>query len=570
MKKKFANIAYSSYLLWGILSSMAVTVCTIVDATLIGHYIGSDGLAIASIATPIFMFYAFLGITIAIGANVLIGRYLGSADIDSANTQMGKLFFTSLAIGLLILVISLIFQDRITIFLGGQGSLFSLAKSYLMPVFITSPFYLLYQVLTMTVKTDGNSRLAAIASGVLIATNLLLDILFMGYFKIGIQGASFSLCIGEVLSVLLLLTHFNRKLSILKLKLIVPQFSDLAEFIRNGFGVGSAYILQAISMLIFNKILLDNVNGVEYVAIYGVLYTISTIPTGFFDAAANAYGPIISIFIGEQDTKSIMSVFYQGIKFSAIVSLIFCGCVLVATAPMLALFGLEVASLSNAIPALRLFSIAFLFAGFNTLIITFWQTIGRASLAGFMSVLRNFALVLLLGIILISRFNIIGLAYTYISCELLCFIGSLLVLLIHSSNKYVLDHYSPTGRVFEKYYSINTESVADISNDLQLLCENWDIGTKQTFFLNFIVEEILLNVNKLGMKENDGKRYIDIKLLEDNDSYILRIRDNVKAYDPFASSGDNIDNGVLKVIRKNSKVCEYQRKLIFNYLYLII
>ena len=570
MEKKFANTAYHSYLLWGIASSMAVTLCTIIDAALIGRYVGSTGLAIASIATPVYMLYAFLGVTIGVGANVLIGRHLGAADTESANSQMGKLLFTVLALGLLLLIVLLVFNNGVIIFLGGKDNLFALTKSYLMPVFITSPIYLLYHILSMSVKTDGNSKLAGIASGVLISTNLILDVVFMKYLNMGIQGASLSLCIGELLSVLLLLSHFNRKLSILKLKLVVPKFNDLVEFVRNGFGVGSAYILQAISMLVFNKLLLNSVNGVEYVAIYGILYTISTIPTGFYDAASNAYGPVISIFVGEQDTDSIMSVFYKGIKFSLIVSLVFCACALLFTTPMLTLFGIESTSLAIAIPALRLCSISYLFAGFNTLTTAFWQTIGRASLAGFMSILRNFVVVLLFGIFLISHFNITGLALTYIACEALCFIGSILVLLISSSNKYVLKHYSPTGRVFEKYYNISTNSIGEISNDLQLLCENWDIQPKQTFFLNFIAEEILLNINKFGMEDGEGKHYIDIKLLEEKDSYILRIRDDVNAYDPFASNGDDIDNGVLKVIRKNSKVCEYQRKLIFNYLYLII
>ncbi len=172
--------------------------------------------------------------------------------------------------------------------------------------------------------------------------------------------------------------------------------------------------------------------------------------------------------------------------------------------------------------------------------------------------------------ILIPHFHINGLAAAYIACEAVCFVMALLVLLLSSSRKYVFRHYSPTGRVFEKYYSISTESIGDISNDLELLCGEWDILPKQAFFLNFIAEEILLNIIKFGMKDGEGQHYIDIKLLEGEGSYTLRIRDDVKAYDPFASEGDSIDNGVLQVIRKRTKVCEYQRKLIFNYLYLII
>ncbi len=571
MEKKFAQTAYRSYLLWGIISSMSVTLCTIIDAALIGHFIGSTGLAIAGIATPVYMLFAFFGVTLAVGANVLIGRCLGAADKETANLQMGKQLFFGLLLGLIFFALSLIFQNDIIVFLGARDILFSQAKAYLLPVFIASPFFVLYQILSMSVRTDGNSRLAAIASGVVISTNLVLDILLMGYFDCGVMGASVSLCIAEVLGVLLLLTHFARKLSILKLSLVVPKLADLNQFVQNGFGVGSAYIFQALIMLIFNKMLLsDEANGVIYAAIYGVLYTISTIPTAFFDGAANAFAPVVSIFVGEQDTQSTVSVYRQGIRFTAVVSLVSCMVIILAPAPMLAFFGIDEASLAIAIPALRWFAISFLFTGFNMLITAFWQTIGRAHLAGLMSILRNFAVILLFGIILIPHFHIAGLAMAHIACEALCFVMALAVLVIYSSEKYVTGHYSPAGRVFEKYYSISTESVGDISADLELLCEEWDILPKQAFFLNFIAEEILLNIIKFGMKDGEGQHYIDIKLLEGEGSYTLRIRDNVKAYDPFASEGDNIDNGVLQVIRKRTKVCDYQRKLIFNYLYLII
>ncbi len=550
---------------------MSVTLCTIIDAALIGHFIGSKGLAIAGISTPVYMLFAFLGVTLAVGANVLIGRSLGAADKETANLQMGKQLFLGLLLGLLLLTVSLAFQNEVVAFLGARDILFSPAKAYLIPVFVASPFFVLYHILSMSVRTDGNSRLAAIVSGIVISTNLLLDILLMGYFDWGIQGASVSLCIAEVIGVLLLLTHFTRKLSILRLKMIVPNLADVNQFIRNGFGVGSAYIFQALIMLIFNKMLLsDSINGVVYAAIYGVLYTISTIPTAFFDGAAGAFAPVVSIFAGEQDSQSIVSVFRQGIKFTAVVSLAFCGVTLFAAAPMLAFFGIDDISLAAAIPALRLFAISFLFTGFNMLITAFWQTIGRAHLAGIMSILRNLAVILLFGMILIPHFHINGLAAAYIACEAVCFVMALAVLLLSSSRKYVFRHYSPTGRVFEKYYSISTESIGDISNDLELLCGEWDILPKQAFFLNFIAEEILLNIIKFGMKDGEGQHYIDIKLLEGEGSYTLRIRDDVKAYDPFASEGDSIDNGVLQVIRKRTKVCEYQRKLIFNYLYLII
>ena len=43
MEKKFAVNAYRMFLIWGIFSALGTAVSTLVDAVLIGNYIGSDG-----------------------------------------------------------------------------------------------------------------------------------------------------------------------------------------------------------------------------------------------------------------------------------------------------------------------------------------------------------------------------------------------------------------------------------------------------------------------------------------------------------------------------------------------
>lgn len=115
--------------------------------------------------------------------------------------------------------------------------------------------------------------------------------------------------------------------------------------------------------------------------------------------------------------------------------------------------------------------------------------------------------------------------------------------------------------------------MSEISGDLESLCDTWEIGMKQAFFINFICEELLLNIIKFGLdhkSKNNRSCYISIKLMEKNGDYVLRIRDNVSLYNPFESNGDEIDSGVLRLIQKKTKYCDYQRKMIFNYLYTII
>ena len=122
-------------------------------------------------------------------------------------------------------------------------------------------------------------------------------------------------------------------------------------------------------------------------------------------------------------------------------------------------------------------------------------------------------------------------------------------------------------------YPMAPESMARISSDLESISEEWEINIKKTFVINFICEEILLNIIKFGLGETEkikNEYYISIKLMEKGDDHVLRIRDNVNTYNPFESNGDEIDRGVLELIEKKTKYCDYQRKMIFNYLYLIL
>ena len=145
--------------------------------------------------------------------------------------------------------------------------------------------------------------------------------------------------------------------------------------------------------------------------------------------------------------------------------------------------------------------------------------------------------------------------------------------LLSGSDAYVRKKYRMTGAVFERYYTIQTESVTQIAADLEQLCEEWEIGPQQTFFINLMAEELLINIIKFGLTDSQKEYYIAIRVMKQDsgeDGYIMRIRDNVNSYNPFEHRGDDIDNAVIRMIRTKTRYYDYQRKLIFNYLYLIL
>lgn len=571
MNQKFGITAYRSCLLWGVLSSMSVAACTFFDALLVGNLVGSDGLAVTGIMTPVFLLFSLLGVTLAMGANVLMSREIGAGDVKRANQIMGEQLFVAIAVGAVLLVLSLAFCDPILRFLGANKALFAYAKEYLLPVFIASPFFVIYQVLAFSVRTDGNSKLSAAASAVVIVVNLALDLLFMGPLQWGIKGASISLCIAEVLGTLLLLCHFPRKAASLKLSIKLPAKETLADIVKNGFAMGAAFIFQAAIMLVFNRLLLmRGPVGVLNTAIFSVMYTISTIPAAFYDGTAGAFAPVIPFFSGEMDSKSIISVHKFALCFTGIVIALFTAAFMLIAEPLVVFFGIDSIYGPYAAEAFRIFAVSIGLSGINVVMMAYWQTVGRPQLATVMSTGRNLAVILLLGLLLIPRYGINGVAYAYVGCEALCLLYVILVGLISPTSKFVRQKYQPTGKVYEKFYTIKTDSISEVAQDIERLCDEWEIAPKQSFLLNFIAEEIILNIIKFALSDTAKAHYIDLKILENGDDYIFRLRDDIKLYNPFESEGDDVDNAVLSMIRKKSKYCEYRRKLVFNYLYLIV
>ena len=574
MNTKFAKSAYRYFLIWGIFASLATAVCTIVDALLVGNLVGSNGLAVTNLSTPVFLVYALFGITIGVGANVHIGRKLGESNVEGAN----RIFQKQLGLGVIVGVISmlpLLMKETYFVFLGVNKELYPLADKYLTVVMWSAPIFIMYHILLVSVRTDSDPKRAAFSSAVVIGTNLILDLFFIKILDWGIFGASASLCIAETLGTLVLLTHFFQKRKLLNLGLKVPELYFIWQFIYNGFGMGSAHIFAAVVMLMFNTMLLKFAEGTLYVAVYGIIYTVSTIPAAVFDGAGGALSTVTAFFVGESDTESILDVLKSAIIVAVIGGGIFAlGCILFSDV-IVRFFGItDVAAIEKGSIALTIFSASIIFTGVNMVVTAFWQSIGRGKLAGAMSALRNCILMIAVGGIFIPRLNISGLALAYICTEVICTLVILGVLALQSSKQYVNEKYAFVGKSFEQNYIIETQSMQQISGDLERICDQWEIGIKQAFMINFICEELLLNIIKFGLDGNERNKkenyYISIKLMEKGDEYILRIRDNVSIYNPFETQGDEIDNGVLKLIQMKSKYCDYQRKMIFNYLYLVI
>ena len=371
----------------------------------------------------------------------------------------------------------------------------------------------------------------------------------------------------------MLLNHFWNKQALLSFHFHIPTWNEIKEYVENGFGVGSAFIFQAVVMLVFNTMLLkgNSEDGTFSVAVFGVIYTMSTIPGAMFDGAGAAASTVISILGGEKDWKGMLAVYRDGLRIVAAAGMIMALFFAAGAKNILVFFGLnDGPALETAAAAFRIYALSVALAGVNVVTTSFWQTIGKTKYASWLSVLRNFILMLVAGFLLIEKKGIVGLALVYVISEGVCLLLVFAIQIFGKIKDYIKEKYSFTNRVFEEYYPIEEGSMEKMSENLEGLCDEWELDFKQSFFIHLIVEELLLNIMKFGIGETDKKYYVSVKVMDNNGECILRIRDNVKSYNPFDLRGDEVDRAVMEMIKKKAKYYEYQRKLVFNYLYVTI
>lgn len=573
MDTRFQFSAYRYFLIWGVLSSLVLTISTFIDATLVGNVVGSDGLAVYNLCTPVFLFYALIGVTIGVGANVNIIRLLGEGSEEEAN----KVFHAELTLGLFLSLLSLsplLFERAYASFLGITDELYPLSREYLDIAMWASPVFIMYHILSASVRSDSDPSLCARASLVVCVTSIILDIVFLKILGIGLRGAVLSLTIGETLGLLVLLTHFFKKNRLLTLSLRLPSVKEVWSFISGGFGLGSAYVFSAVVILFFNNMLLEygGESGTIAVAVYGAIYTVNSFPYAFFDGNASAMQTVISFLVGESDSDGIFVVLKRALLIVSVIGIIFALLFSSLSSNIISSFGIKgEEAVAEGARALSLYMVSIVLAGINTTFTTFWLSIGRTKLASLMSGVRNCALLLLFGLILVPGRLTTGLALTCMITEIGALLIVLAVLRFMPSRRYVKKTFPEVFRSFEKTYPIKKESMSEISEDLERVTEEWEIDVKRSFMINFISEELMLNIIKFALDEGQKSGYyISIKLIDKKDDLVLRIRDNVREYNPFEAKGDEIDSGVLLLIKKKTKYADYQRKMVFNYFYTVI
>ena len=209
-----------------IISLLVGALYNIVDQIFIANasYLGSYGNAANTVVFPLTVVALAIAVMVGDGCCAFVSMALGRSEIGKAKRSVGNAVVLSVAGGLVLTAVYLVFADSIIAMFGGtvNEETFRCSQEYFFYITLGIPFYMFGQAMNPIIRADGNPKFAMVSTLAGAVVNIILDPIFIFCFKWGMMGAAVATVIGQVATAALAVWY------LLHMKIIKPASGDYA------------------------------------------------------------------------------------------------------------------------------------------------------------------------------------------------------------------------------------------------------------------------------------------------------------------------------------------------------
>ncbi len=208
-----------------------------------------------SVVYPLGQVVVGLGLLFGTGAASYISRLLGQRDKEQANTVASTALYSSLAMGAVIILLSVIFLNPILRLLGATESILPYASTYAGIYIISCIFNVFNVTMNNIVTSEGAAKttMCALLFGAVL--NIGLDPLFIDTLNLGVAGAAIATAISQLVSTVVYLVYIFQKKSTFRFTIKDCAFSKdvLSEIFKIGISTLLFQLLTSLSISMINN-----------------------------------------------------------------------------------------------------------------------------------------------------------------------------------------------------------------------------------------------------------------------------------------------------------------------------
>ena len=226
----------------------------LVDAYFVGG-LGESQMGAISVVYPLGQVIVGLGLLFGNGAASYISRLLGRGDKENADKVASTALYSSVSVGAVIIIISMVFLHPILKLLGATDSILPFAATYASIYIVSCIFNVFNVTMNNIVTSEGAAKttMCALLTGAML--NIALDPLFIYVFDLGVAGAAIATAISQVVSTCVYLTYILRKKSVFhfRVKNCAYTKETMSEIFKIGIPTLVFQILTSVSISLINN-----------------------------------------------------------------------------------------------------------------------------------------------------------------------------------------------------------------------------------------------------------------------------------------------------------------------------
>lgn len=295
----------------------------------------------------------------------------------------------------------------------------------------------MFQSFLIAAERPKFGLLITLAAGV---TNMVLDALFVGVFRWGIAGAAIATGISQTVGGVVPLMYFLfSKSSPLRLRWTEFEVQPLLRSCANGSSELMSNISGSLIGMLYNAQLMRFL-GEDGVATYGVLMYVQFIFVAIDIGYSIGCAPIISYHYGARNHPELRNLLMKGLKVMGILGIVMTIAAISLSGTLANIFvGYDATLCELTRHAFHLFSFAFLLAGFNIFLSSFFTALNNGGVSAAISFLRTLVFQAASVILLPMALDVDGLWWAASAAEALAFVVSIGFLLTMKGKYHYFD-----------------------------------------------------------------------------------------------------------------------------------
>ena len=379
-------------------SMLVQALYNIVDSAFVAR-VNENALTAVSMAFPVQSLMISVGVGTGVGVNALLSRNLGEKNFESANLAARNGLVLSLASYLAFALFGLFCSRMFFEVQISDAQVITYGTQYTMTVTGLSFGAFLVIMSERLLQSTGLTVYAMISQLTGAIINVILDpiLIFglLGFPRMEVLGAALATVIGQIVGMVLSL-YLNVKKN-QEISINMRGFRPHLPTIKGIYKVGlPSIIMQAISsVMVFgmNKICMQYLSALA-VNVFGIYFKLQSFVFMPVFGLNNGMVPIVAYNYGARNKKRIMETIRLSVLLA--VGIMLAGLVIfqVLTPQLLGIFKASEETLAIGVPALRIISLSFIFAGYCIILGSVFQALGNGSYSLINSIVRQMVVIL--------------------------------------------------------------------------------------------------------------------------------------------------------------------------------